>query len=152
MEKKLEAIVTTLLKHLEIKPESLTITKGDESLNIDLKLTEKDTGILIGYHGDTITALQQLLGLMLFTQTKEWIKVVLDINDYRLKRQNTLEETAKDTAEKVKTSGQPMALFNLNPYERRLVHEFLSKDSSVTTQSDGEGDNRHLIISPAETK
>ncbi|MFC1627197.1 protein jag [Patescibacteria group bacterium] len=150
MEKKIKKLASDLLSKLDIKPDSIEIKKDDEDTYVlNLKVSEADTGILIGYHGDTIAALQLLLGLMLYHQKNEWVRVVVNVGDYRERRQENLENMAQDTVDKVLQSGQPIALFNLNPFERRTIHMYLSKSKEVVTQSEGEGKNRHLVISPA---
>ena len=77
MEKKLLKLTTDLLKQLDIKPVKIDLTKDEEeTLQLNLELSEEDTGILIGYHGDTIISLQLLLGLMLFNQTGSWTRLI----------------------------------------------------------------------------
>jgi len=149
MKKDLESACVELLKHLEIKPEAVSISGSQTAgYQLGLQLSPQDTGILIGYHGDTISALQFVLNLLLYKKTGEWPKVIVNIGDYREKRQEVLTKLAEETKEKVKASGQPMALFNLNPFERRTIHALFSNDPDVVTESEGEGRNRHLIIKP----
>ena len=150
MLKKIKALVEEFFKNLDIKPESIEIKETEEkTFQIDFKFSDADTGILIGYHGDTISALQLILNLLVYKKQGEWLKLIVNIGDYRQKRAETLEKMAQDATQKVKLSGQPVALFNLNPYERRLIHELLSKDADVLTESEGEAKNRHLIIKSA---
>jgi len=149
MKKDLKKIITSLLKKLDIAPEKidLKLEKKQEAYQLTLKLDENDTGLLIGYHGDTIASLQLILGLMLYKKSGEWSRVVVNIGDYREKRQESLEQTAEDTVKRVKFSSEPIALFNLNPFERRVIHMYLKEHPDVVSQSEGEGRNRHLIIS-----
>ncbi|MBU1322964.1 KH domain-containing protein [Patescibacteria group bacterium] len=151
MEKNIKALVQELFKQLEIKPETIELVKSEtgNGYQLNLKFSDQDTGILIGYHGDTISALQLIINLLIYKKQGEWLKLEVNIGDYRQKRAESLEKMALDSAQRVKFSGQPMALFNLNPFERRLIHEFLAKDPAVTTESEGEAKNRHLIIKPA---
>lgn len=154
MEKNIKALVQELFKQLEIVPETIELVKSEagNGYQLNLKFSDQDTGILIGYHGDTISALQLIINLLIYKKLGEWLKLVVNIGDYRQKRAESLEKMALDSAQRVKFSGQPMALFNLNPFERRLVHEFLAKDPAVTTESEGEAKNRHLIIKLASPK
>lgn len=150
-EKKIEKWLDELFKHLTLKPKTITVSKDETgTYQAQINLPDEEAGIVIGYHGDTIAALQLLAGAAHFNEgeVKEWQRVVVNVNDYRQKRQESLEQMARDTAEKVKQSGQPMALFNLNPFERRLVHMALSEDKEIVTQSEGEGRDRHLIVAP----
>lgn len=151
MEKNIKALVQELFKQLEIVPETIELVKSEagNGYQLNLKLSDQDTGILIGYHGDTISALQLIINLLIYKKLGEWLRLVVNIGDYRQKRAESLEKMALDSAQRVKFSGQPMALFNLNPYERRQIHEFLSHDPAVITESEGEARNRHLIIKPA---
>ncbi len=149
MEKKLHKLTTNLLQKLKIKPISIEIKKDDtNAYQLNLELDEADTGILIGYHGDTIASIQLILGLMIYKDSGEWSRLIVNIGDYREKRQASLEKTAEDAVRRVKFSGEPIALFNLNPFERRVIHLYLENHPDVTSQSEGEGHNRHLIISP----
>lgn len=151
MEKKLLKFTTDLLKQLDIKAVKVDLSKGeDETLELNLELSEKDTGILIGYHGDTISSLQLILGLIVYKQTGSWTRLIVNIGDYREQKQASLEKTADDTVRKVTFSGEPIALFNLNPFERRIIHMYLKDHSDVNSESNGEGRNRHLIISPKD--
>ena len=150
MEKNINALVQELFKQLEIVPEAVELVEAEagNSYQLNLKFSDQDTGILIGYHGDTISALQLIINLLIYKKQGEWKRLVVNIGDYRQKRAAGLEQMALDSAQRVKFSGQPMALFNLNPYERRVIHEFLSRDPAVTTESEGEARNRHLVIKP----
>ncbi|MFH0942721.1 MAG: R3H domain-containing nucleic acid-binding protein [Candidatus Beckwithbacteria bacterium] len=153
MVKKIKSLTEDFFKQIGIKPESITVKESEEkTFKIDLKFSAADAGILIGYHGDTISALQLILNLLVYHQQGEWLKLIVNIGDYRQKRAEALEKMAEDAAQRVKFSGQPVALFNLNPYERRLIHEYLSTNPSVTTESEGEAKNRHLIIKLAPVK
>jgi spoIIIJ-associated protein len=149
MKKNLKSLAEKLLELLEIKAGTIEI-KGTqtEGYQLNLQLNSQDTGILIGFHGDTIAALQLIINLLLYKQTGEWHKIIVNIGDYREKREQSLVKLAQDTKEKVKATDQPMALFNLNPFERRTVHTLLADDPDVETISEGEGRHRHLIIKP----
>lgn len=154
MEKNIKTLVQELFKQLEIKPETIGLVKSEtgNGYQLNLKFSDQDTGILIGYHGDTISALQLIINLLIYKKLGEWLRLEVNIGDYRQKRAESLEKMALDSAQRVKFSGQPMALFNLNPFERRLIHEFLAKDPAVTTESEGEAKNRHLIIKPVSNE
>jgi len=118
MEKNIKALVQELFKQLEIVPEAIELVKSEagDSYQLNLKFSDQDTGILIGYHGDTISALQLIINLLIYKKQGEWKRLVVNIGDYRQKRAAGLEQMALDSAQRVKFSGQPMALFNLNPY------------------------------------
>ncbi len=146
---KIKNILKDLLELLQVTPQKIAVEKDKEkTYQVQVDLDDQDTGIMIGYHGDTVSALQLVLGLLLYRQTGKWDRVVVNVGDYRQKREESLIKTAEDTVKRVLATGEPIALFNLNPFERRVIHLHLEKNSDVVSESDGEGRNRHLIISP----
>ncbi len=149
MTKKIETVAKDLINKLGIEPKSVAVAAGEEnSVTVDIQVDEADSGVLIGYHGETINALQLILGMMFYKIKGEWQRVIVNIGDYRQKRTDYLTDLAEDTAVKVIESGEAMALYNLNPFERRVVHMALSKNDKVVTESQGEGKNRFLVVSP----
>lgn len=131
-------------------------------LSIDFSLEEQDSqfylnfrsdnpGLLIGYHGQTLSALQLILALMVYRQLGEWAKIVVDVGDYRQRRQESLERLAVSVAQKVKITGQTQALTPMNPNERRIVHLALANDPEIETASEGEGKERRIIIRLRQT-
>lgn len=148
---KLKKLSQELFDHLGVKPKAIRITKDkEETIVLDLELPDQEAGIFIGYHGETIASLQLLLNLMLYQQSGEWVKLVVNIGDYRQKRADYLTALAEDTAAKVVDTGEPLALYNLNPFERRIVHMALAENKEVITESQGEGRNRFLVVSPKQ--
>jgi spoIIIJ-associated protein len=107
-----------------------------------------ETGLLIGKKGETLTSIQTILGFLLKKETGEWGRVVVNVGDYRQKEEDYLKNLALTTAERVKETGEPQNLYNLKPWQRRVIHLTLSNDSGVTTESQGEGEERYLVIKP----
>jgi spoIIIJ-associated protein len=116
---------------------------------IVLNITGDDLGILIGRRGETLRALQYLVRLMVSHQTKHWTNLVIDVEQYRVRRRQTLESLAQRVAEKVAREGRAQALEPMPAYERRLVHMALRKNPDVTTRSVGEGERRKVTVIPA---
>jgi spoIIIJ-associated protein len=143
--KELEKIVKDLFTHLDFKAD-FQIKPEDEILVINLKTQEP--GVLIGYHGQTLAALQQIITLMAFKKFNQWIKILVDVEDYREKRKESLEQMAQGLVERVKTSGQNQALPPMSSFERRIVHMFLANQPEVESVSEGEGEQRHIVIKP----
>ena len=114
-----------------------------------LNITGDDLGILIGRRGETLRALQYLIRLMISHQTKHWTNLVVDVEQYRVRRRQTLENLAQRMAERVAREGRAQALEPMPAYERRLVHIALRKNPTVTTRSVGEGERRKVTIIPA---
>ncbi len=120
--------------------------KENEALVINIK-TDDETGLLIGHHGETLTAIQSVLGMMLRQKIGEWVRVIVNIGDWREKQEEHLKVLAREAAERAKQTGEPQPIYNLTPAQRRVVHMELSEDKTVMTESTGEGEERYLVIS-----
>jgi spoIIIJ-associated protein len=114
--------------------------------DILLKLHGDGLGVLIGKHGQTLDALQYLTNLAANKGHKEWNRVILDAENYRQRRRETLEKLARHLAQRVKRSGRKAMLEPMNPYERKIVHMSLQDDPEVTTYSEGEEPYRKVVI------
>ena len=120
----------------------------DKHLYIDL--TGDDMGILIGKRGQTLDALQYLVNLVVNKKSPYYISVMLDTENYRQRRKDTLENLAKNIASKVRRTGKPVTLEPMNPYERRVIHSALQNDRYVETHSEGEEPFRKVVVSLKE--
>lgn len=126
-------------------------TEWDEANNaVKVKINSKDSGLLIGRHGGTIEALQVIIAAMGQKAAGKWVRVVCNVGDYRERREETLVQVAVNTAKKAKFSGEAQILENLLPAERRIVHMALAEDKELETFSEGEGEERRLIIKPKQ--
>src|ERR1043166_3914492 len=105
--------------------ESQVYLKGEEEGSIRLEVAGPDMGVVIGKHGSTINALQYLVGLIAHKRIGERVRVVVDAEDYRSRRERTLQELAYTYARRVKESGQEAVLDALQSYERRIIHTAL---------------------------
>ena len=115
--------------------------------NVSVAMMGDELGILIGRRGETLDSLQYLTSLVINKEHKEdYIRVKLDTEDYRSRREATLRNLARNIAYKVRRSRKPVALEPMNPYERRIIHSALQNDRYVTTRSEGEEPFRHVII------
>lgn len=117
----------------------------EKTMDIDLK--GDDMGILIGKRGQTLDSLQYLTSLVVNKYTEDYIRVKLDIENYRERRKETLETLARNIAYKVKRIRRPVSLEPMNPYERRIIHSALQNDRYVVTRSEGEESFRHVVVS-----
>lgn len=117
----------------------------EKTMDIDLK--GDDMGILIGKRGQTLDSLQYLTSLVVNKYTEDYIRVKLDIENYRERRKETLETLARNIAYKVKRIRRPVSLEPMNPYERRIIHSALQNDRYVVTRSEGEEPFRHVVVS-----
>ena len=111
-----------------------------------LQLHGRGLGVLIGKHGKTLDSLQYLTNLAANQSGRGRYFVMLDVEDYRERRQATLESLAIRMANRVKRSQRPLVLEPMNAYERKIIHLTLQDDPDVYTKSEGELDNRHLVI------
>lgn len=134
-----------LLELLGVKA-SVSVAFEGETAQINLETDE--TGMLIGYHGETLEALQLILSLMLARELGEFVRVSLEIGDYRRNREDYLQRVVEQTKQQVLAENRPIALPNLKPWERRVVHLMLQDDADVSTESEGEGRDRVLTIKP----
>jgi spoIIIJ-associated protein len=103
-------------------------------------------GMLIGRRGETLDALQYLTSLVINNGKNEYTKVMLDTENYRGKREDTLKRLASHLAEKVEKSGRPVVLEPMNPYERRILHATLQDYDKVYTYSEGEDPYRSVVV------
>jgi len=113
---------------------------------IAIDLCGDDMGILIGKRGQTLDSLQYLVSLVVNKYTEEYVRIKLDIENYRERRKETLENLSRNIAHKVKKTRKSVELEPMNPYERRIIHSTLQNDRYVTTRSEGEEPYRRVII------
>ncbi|MFQ3661818.1 MAG: RNA-binding cell elongation regulator Jag/EloR [Chloroflexaceae bacterium] len=127
--------------------------KGDVEETITLHVEgadEEAMGLLIGRRGETLRSLQFLLNLLVSRRVQKWPQIVVDVGNYRQRRQESLEGLARRMAERVRQTGRPIMLEPMAAYERRIVHLALREDKTIYTESTGEGENRKIVIYPAK--
>jgi spoIIIJ-associated protein len=120
------------------------ISKNSESWHINI--TGPELGILIGRRGDTLDALQYLTNLAVAKQLSERVRIIVDVEGYRQRREETLVRLAKRLSEKVKRTGVRIVLEPMNPHERRIIHTTLQEDTRISTFSEGDDPNRRVVI------
>jgi len=133
---------------------------GFEDAKVSLEEKEKEAvlvqvdnveeGVLIGNEGETLFALQMILGIMIFKRVGRWIRVYVNVGSYLEERNKRLRKIAVNTAKKAKEKGETIEIPRLNPAERRIVHIKLSQDDEVKTESVGRGFRRVLLVKPVE--
>jgi spoIIIJ-associated protein len=138
----LDAFLTGLFEHMGVHA-SAKIQKTDTDLNADITCEEK--GVLVGKDGEVLDAIAHLASFVV-NRGRERIRVNIDTEDYRRRRDEELEELARSTAGKVVKSRRSMALDPMNAYERHVVHEALQDDDRVSTHSIGEEPRRRVVI------
>jgi len=123
--------------------------KENQALVIDIS-SDNETGLLIGRHGQTLLSVQAAIGMMLKQKLGEWIRVIVNVGDWRQKEEEHLKDLAESTAERARTTGEPQPIYNLTPSQRRIVHLALSEDPDLSTESEGEGEERYLVVKKKE--
>ena len=111
-------------------------------------VTVANPGGLIGFRGRNLASLQLILGLMVKQSIGEWIKILLDINNYRNEQKERLTKMAQGLGEKVMATRTPVEMANMSAYERRICHMALAEMDGITSESEGEGEDRHIVIKP----
>jgi len=119
-----------------------------ESPSVVLDVEGDDLGVLIGRRGDTLTALQYVLALLVQRRLRRWVRVTVDAAHYRDRQEAVLRAKALRTAERVQRAQTPIALEPMRPSERRIIHLTLSNHPYVTTHSIGVGAERRVVVSP----
>ena len=127
--------------------EAEPVTRVEED-RILVDLQGPDMGIVIGRRGETLDALQYLTSLVVNREEQNYVKVTVDTENYRAKREETLVRLARKLASKVVKYHRSMSLEPMNPYERRIIHATLQEFEGVTTSSTGVEPNRKVVISP----
>jgi spoIIIJ-associated protein len=115
---------------------------------LDGRLEGEDVGLFIGRHGQTIDAVQHLAQRIIFPGGPSAVRVVVDANGYRERRAEALRAEADDAADEALSSGEPVELDPLPPFERRIVHEYLRDRGDVETHSEGNEPERYLVVTP----
>lgn len=111
-------------------------------------LDEETVGLMIGRRGETLRSLQFLLNTLVNRHVGRWPQIVIDVGNYRQRRQESLEGLARRVAEQVRTTGRPQVLDPMQAYDRRIIHMALREDDTVYTESSGEGETRKITVFP----
>lgn len=126
---------------------NIKVFTNKDSVYVDID--GKDTGTVIGKRGATLDSIQYLTSLVVNKDKEDYVRVVVDAEGYREKREKTLEELALRLADKAVKTGKSVRLEPMNPYERKVIHTTLQKVTNVTTKSEGSEPSRKVVIVPA---
>ncbi len=114
--------------------------------SIQITLHSNNNSILIGKNGKTLTSLQTILKQSIFVKSGIYVNIILDVENYKQKRQKSIEFLAKKLAKEVRKTKMDVKMDSMNSYERRLVHEILKDFKGIKTESEGEEPNRYVVI------
>ncbi len=122
------------------------IKEEEEIFHIMIK-TEEEVATVIGRHGETISAIQKILEVILYKKLGQSIDILVNVNDYREKQKERLESLASHLADKANSSKQPVYFRGLSSYERKIIHQYITdKHPNLATYSIGEGKERQLVV------
>ena len=142
-----EEFLTGLLERFGT-PAQLNVTENFEEKTINIQLSGDNMGAVIGHRGDTLDALQYLTSIVANREEDDRWRITVDTENYRSKREGTLEALAQKTAQKALKYKKAVALEPMNPHERRIIHAALQEVEGVTTYSTGSEPNRKVIVAP----
>lgn len=140
-----ESYLEEVLKAMGLIP-NLNLYYNTTGNVLNINVTGEKMGALIGKHGQTLDALQYLTSLFVNKESESFIKVKLDTENYRERRQETLEKLALSIANKVKKTKKPVHLEPMNPNERRIIHSALQRDPKIVTKSQGKDPYRRVVV------
>jgi len=139
-------LLAEMLRLMGLDATTKVMEEDAEQVVIDIRGPE--LGLLIGKHGQTLAAVQHLLGLMANRGEDQRKRIILDAEGYRERREESLRHLALSSARRAKQTGEPVTLDPLLPHERRIIHTVLSEDPNVTTRSIGEDPTRRIVVEP----
>ncbi|OLS02714.1 RNA-binding cell elongation regulator Jag/EloR [Tissierella creatinophila] len=146
IEKLSKEFLEKVINSMDLKA-SIDIKREDNNLFVDIQgINPDDKGIIIGKRGNTLDALQYILSLFVNKEEGEYIKVILDVEGYRQKREITLVRLAQRMADKAISSKIQVKLEPMNPYERRIIHSTLQENKDIKTFSEGNDPYRRVVI------
>lgn len=146
--KDLEIIKKTAEKLFEMLQIEGEVEVAEAEEGVSVVLSTQESGIVIGHHGETLEALQLILSLVTAKELGEFVRIALEVGDYRKSREEYLRSLALSSKEKAISQGAEVTLPMLKSWERRVVHLMFQDDKDVTSESVGEGKERVLVIKP----
>jgi spoIIIJ-associated protein len=143
------SLVEGLLKHMGIRA-TVQVRPGAEPISVDI--SGRDLGVLIGWRGETLRALQSVVNIMVGRHLEDGQRVIVDVERYRQRREHTVREIALRAARQVKMTGDAITLDAMQPFERRAIHLALEGDPDITTNSIGEEPERRVVVGPRKAE
>jgi len=138
-----------LLDKMNFEVEKAFVEDGeDEENQVLIGLTVKNPGSLIGFKGRNLVSTQFVLSLMVRNKIDENVRVILDVNNYRSEQKERLKSMVSKLIDKTIETGEAVSLANMSSYERRICHMVIADNDKVVSESEGEGEDRHVVIKP----
>lgn len=133
-----------ILIHMGIEDANVVVSQDEERIYYDIET--EDAGLVIGRHGKVLDGLQTLVQIQIHQLADRKLYAKVDAENYRKRRQNTVQQLAKKTADKVKKTKQPVILEPMPAHERKQIHHYLHKVSGIETHSEGKSPHRYLVV------
>ena len=138
-------VLRHILQYMNIR--AMVQVRSTDPLTLNIQGINENLGLLIGRRGETLSALQLLVSLIVGHRTKHRMRIIIDAENYRERREENLRSLALRVAQQVRNYRRSIALEAMPPHERRIVHLALSESTDISTESIGEGDERRVVIS-----
>ena len=135
-----------IFQYIGIKPE-LSVDEIEEN-NFNVTVSGDDLNFLIGFRGQSLDGLQNILRLMIYRETQIQPLITLDINDYKNRKTEKIQEMAKTFIDKVRFFQKDVEMPRMSPWERRQIHVLVSEYDDIESESTGEGENRRVVLKP----
>lgn len=151
---KIKALIGEIIKRMGFFCQEIEIDQQEnqeEEERLVLNIKTPDSSFLIGQYGANLQALQHIIRILVREKLEERIRFILDINSYRKEKNDAVVRLAREVAEQSLREKRAIIMRPMSPYERRLVHMELSQNNGVITESIGSGDDRKIVIKPADS-
>jgi spoIIIJ-associated protein len=142
----IEKKMNKIFQYIGIKPE-LSVQEIEEN-NFNVAVSGDDLNFLIGFRGQSLDGLQNILRLMIYRETQTQPLITLDINDYKNRKSEKIQDMAKTFIDKVRFFQKEVEMPRMSPWERRQVHVLVSEYDDIESESTGEGENRRVVLKP----
>jgi len=142
----IEKKMNKIFQYIGIKPE-LSVQEIEEN-NFNVVVSGDDLNFLIGFRGQSLDGLQNILRLMIYRETQTQPLITLDINDYKNRKSEKIQDMAKTFIDKVRFFQKEVEMPRMSPWERRQVHVLVSEYDDIESESTGEGENRRVVLKP----
>jgi len=138
--------INKIFQYIGIKPE-LSIEEIEEN-NFNVTVSGDDLNFLIGFRGQSLDGLQGILRLMIYRETQTQPLITLDINEYKNRKTEKIQDMAKTFIDKVRFFQKEVEMPRMSSWERRQIHVLVSEYDDIESESTGEGDNRRVVLKP----
>lgn len=140
----IEKKMNKIFQYIGIKPE-LSVEEIEEN-NFNVNISGNDLNFLIGFRGQSLDGLQGILKLMIYKETQIQPLITLDINEYKNRKTEKIQDMAKTFIDKVRFFQKDVEMPRMNPWERRQIHVLVSEYDDIESESTGEGDDRRVVL------